>query len=345
MKDHYVVHLTPATGLQASARIARFIAGQLGVPLLDSEAAIRLHLPLGLTPTKRDLTLWFVNGPIAFSGIRDILGTHVLPRTKRVNWCQNDYSIGLPPNKAYSRPTNATTPFRKEFHSVPEVALYTTCWDFMGKFTRLPGGVHYINWNALTYAPMRIAPIAAPQPRVLYYGALREDRKSAIAKLLDSPHVDVSVSRKTVDVCAQWRALALSAVLLQAATTGPTPATKNSNHYGVQPLLGTISGYAHSIYMADTKSNTGAHSLANRFYEVLSTPATVLWLDKAGAQCYVKYGLKDWERYAVGTAADWDRIVHLPPAQCALLAKQQRKLWLRTDPYAHLCAELKEMAK
>lgn len=348
-----VVHLTPVAGsMQASARVARFVADTLKVPLLDDHDSV-LEFWRGLPEHtgQRDLTMLMVNGPIAFSGIRDQLGEWLLPRTQRCVFLQQDYTITMPPNQAYSRPTKAETPFRAEFHSIPEVNLWSTCQDVLAKRQAklVPGYAkdEYVNWNALTYAPADMPP--PESPKLLYYGALRADREAALRRFFDGPaglNTVISMSNPNKTMTAKWIDIVGNGPGFVGPLKGEGRRAVNGNRWGEQALLGSIGAYQHALYIADDASNGAFHSLANRFYEALSTPATVLWLDAAGAATYEKAGLRGWENYAVADGAQLaENMTAARKQTLRKLADSQRKLWLTTDPFKDLQAKVRQLGR
>lgn len=351
-----VVHLTTVAGsMQASARLARFLADTLGVALVDDVHSMRKFLNgTGITPRTaplRQLTVLFVNGPIAFCGYRDPMGAEMLPYVDRVFWVQQDYTITMPPNQAYSRPTKAETPFRAEFHKIPHVHLWSTCQDVLQRRQQklVPGYEldEYVNWNALTYAPVLADPPSFP--KLFYYGALRAGRTRTLCRFFDGPHGDnvvISLSNMNVRTIGGWRDVVGPYPHLLGPCKGAERPRKalNGNKWGEQLLVDTLCGYQHALYIADDTSNTAFHSLANRFYEVLSTPYTVLWLDAAGEATYRAAGLKHYDRYMVdplGLAG----VLLCKPKALHKLAEDQRKLWLATDPFKALQAQVKQLAR
>ena len=327
MENVYVVHLTPARGMQASARIARFLSTEYEAPLLDTKEAIDEHFRGNYT--NRDATLLFVNGAIAFSGIREELAEHVLPFTKTLVWVQNDYTIQIPANPSISGPSKADLPFRRQFGYVPQVKLWSTCEDVIKR-----KGGKYVDWNKLTYAPFQTE--YPSRNAVFYYGALRENRKVAFNRLLNSLHIQVSVSRSTTSIIQQWKDICPDIKFAEFETEATIFSSHNENNHGEQPLLSRIAEFRHSVYIGDDKSNDGSHSLANRFYEVLSTPYTVLWLDAAGAKAYEKFGLENWKHFTVSSNEEWDTISQIDQEECIKMAKYQRQVWLQEDPYHQL---------
>lgn len=351
-----VVHLTQVAGsMQASARVAQFLADTMGVALVDDAESMHYFLRgAGARGLDRDLTLYFVNGPIAFCGFRDDMGTHLLPRTRRVVWCQQDYTITLPPNQAYSRPTTAETPFRAEFHSIPHVNLWSTCQDVLAKRQKkmVAGYDHdeYVNWNALTYAPMPDDDIeVSERDRLLYYGALRADRLSRLRYFFKhagvAPKLDISASHLNVKTVGQWEEIAPGAGVFAPLKGSSVYKPTNGNRWGAQLLNQHIAAYGHALYLADDASTKAFHSLANRFYEALSAPRTVLWLDKAGAHTYETAGLRRWEDFAVDGPEELAKKLNIGRAAGEKLAARQREYWMVTDPFKSLQAQVRKLTK
>lgn len=348
-----VVHLTPVDGsMQASARVARFLADTLNLPLVDSADTMfdYLRRSAELGHGQRDITAIFVNGPIAFCGFRDEMGLNLLPHVKRVVWVQQDYTITLPPNQAYSRPTKAETPFRAQFHSIPEVHLWSTCQDVLAKRQAklVPGYAkdEYVNWNALTYAPADMPP--PESPKLLYYGALRADREAALRRFFDGPaglNTVISMSNPNKTMTAKWIDIVGNGPGFVGPLKGEGRRAVNGNRWGEQALLGSIGAYQHALYIADDASNGAFHSLANRFYEALSTPHTVLWLDAAGAATYEKAGLRRWRDYAVEDGEELAANMRRKPAALRANARNQRDYWLITDPFKALQAKVKQLGR
>jgi hypothetical protein len=357
-----VVHLTPVEGsMQASARVARWLATAMGVPLIDDAVSLDffLHCISGHPddkPGHRDVTVFFVNGPIAFCGFRDEMGKLLLPRVRRVVWVQQDYTITLPPNQAYSRPTKAETPFRAEFHKIPHVHLWSTCIDVLAKRQdkQVPGCeyVDYVNWNALTYAPMpkdwhqNGERLFEMNSGLFYYGALRAGRVRRLIDLLSTnAPVTIGASNLNARTAKEWELIAPNAQLRGPTKGEARYVPTNRNTFGYSAVILEIAMYRHSLYVADDESNTAFHSLANRFYEVLSTPLTVLWLDAAGAATYDRAGLQGWERFAVKNANHVAARLRMTNKELTRMAEEQRALWLSKDPYKQLKDQLKDIVK
>lgn len=338
MKNSIVLHLNSTkNSMQASARMARFLSAELKIPLIDTPEALQR---VKERVTSRKLTMFFVNGTPAFSPMVDNLGTDLFPLVQRVFWIQNDYTIMLPPHQGHSRPTNAVTPFRKNFFFIPEFHLWSTCKDILQK--RRYKGNHpldfYINWNALTYAPFE-SELETRHKALLYYGALRADRKPTFRRYLNSAAVRISASSKIGKVKDEWAEIAPSARLLPIKPHTPT-VSSNGNTYGESSLLTFLDKYRHSLYMSDQKSLSGMHSFANRYYEVLSCPDTVLWLEKAGSPGYELNKLDSYEDFIIGSVKDLETRVRMPEADRQALAKFQRENWIGKDPYLKLVRRL-----
>lgn len=358
-----VVHLTPVYGsLQASARLARFLSEELQAPLIDDAETMYTFLTaaghnLGNIGT-RDITCVMANGPIAFCGFRDEMGGHLLPNVERLVWVQQDYTITMPPHQSYSRPTVAETPFRKEFFSIPKVSLWSSCQDVLAKRqNKWPHTQHqddeYVDWNALTYAPMGLGTEQLHSGvinEVFYYGALRAGRMQAISRFLGGMKqcaCTVSVSNPRANVMQEWRTITCDIPNFVHPAKDPDVkyATRNGNRYGVSALVPMIARFKHSLYIGDDDSNRNFHSLANRFYEVLSTPDTVLWLDAAGYATYMAAGLRGWEEFAVENGAALQDKLAIRESTRKRLAAKQRSRWFITDPYDALVAQVNVLSQ
>jgi hypothetical protein len=135
-----------------SVRIARMVADELGLPLVDSRT---------MNDDAVDV-LFIVNGAYAFCSCLETLGT-AIERAQRVVWIQNDYTI-IPPKKVGS----AESPFRKAFRNrfdqgKPDTDFWSTCEDF----AKLTSGSCLINWNCLTEEAARRGQRSAPVLRQL----------------------------------------------------------------------------------------------------------------------------------------------------------------------------------
>lgn len=156
-----VMHFTkcsPGTTL-ASAGIARYIAKELGIMLIDDQASCRRALA---QPCKNIL---LVNSPFAFCKFRDI-ALRLIGRGNRLIWVQNDYAI--------KRPSQVRKP--------------DITW------TTIPDEGQYINWNQLTWCPKLRQDGGHQEPGLFYYGAFRAGREGAFERYLCTDKYPVHVS-------------------------------------------------------------------------------------------------------------------------------------------------------
>lgn len=236
-----VAHMTPVVpeSTIASARIANFIATELGYTLVDRAE----NVPIG--PIER---LVIVNGPMAFCGFLDELGGMVL-RAKQVVWAQNDYTLHPP-----AAESNAKSPFRAAFAAR---SLRPTYWTTVLNNVQ-EGSDAYVNWNQLTWAPIEPSN-STTTPELLYYGAYRTQREEAFKRFFDTPLYQTLVST-TVIRGKKFRALNPNIIIV--------PPFKTVADYAHCRL---------SLYIADKKSCTQQHSPANRFYECISARIPLLF--------------------------------------------------------------------
>ena len=182
----YVIHLTSCAGRTtlASAKIARWLSGQLGAELVDRRVR---SVPRS---TRR---VFFVNSPVAFCSFRDQLAGWARSADEVV-WVQNDYAI--------KAPRSVRGLVTRLWTTIPDLA--TGARDA------------YINWNQLTYSPVELA---RPSARGLfYYGAFRAGRVRYFKKYLCTDRYPVSVST-TRKAARKFAELAPSARLLPPFTS------------------------------------------------------------------------------------------------------------------------------
>lgn len=241
MSNDFVVHMTKvvAGSTVASGRIATFISTTLDLPLIDTEAKAQ-----GL---KEIDTLIIVNGPMAFCDFLPELG-RLVSIAHKVVWVQNDYTIAPP--KASG---DAESPFRKAFADKKLRPIYwTTVSD------NVQGGDDtYVNWNALTWD---VRPMQVPEVQGLfYYGAFREHRVKSFEKFFSTEYYDVHIST------TGQRATKFKSIAPNVNIVAPS-----------KDIISDIGKYQASIYIEDDKSHHQFHSLANRFYECVSSGGPLL---------------------------------------------------------------------
>jgi hypothetical protein len=135
----------------ASAKIARFIAKLLGVPLIHEIDDFKDSAVFN-----KDL-IFFVNSPFVYCDFRkDFYEMIKVPDQRRV-WIQNDYALEI---------------------RAPEPIFWTTIPD---KFIKNPKD-SYINWNQLSYIPQDVN--LSRTNGLMYYGAFRKGRLNYFEKYL-----------------------------------------------------------------------------------------------------------------------------------------------------------------
>jgi len=146
-----VVHFTEVlnkTSL-ASARVARFIATELGLEIIDNA-----------NKADKYETLIVVNSPFAFCTWRET-AKELIEKADRYIWVQNDYAID--------------NPLKRKPDEI---------WSIIVK-----EGTKYINWNSLMFKPNPKPLKKKYVDGLLYYGAYRKGRIKYFEKYLkDKPY-------------------------------------------------------------------------------------------------------------------------------------------------------------
>lgn len=250
----------------ASVRIARFLAKTLRVDVCWDESVAEEPLDV----------LVIVNGAFAFAGntLLAALGTAIVS-AGRVVWIQNDWTI-IPPKDE----SNAESPFRAAFRTrrltgMSPVDYWTTVEVMSRAGERSPlghalgAGSAYVNWNALTFDPVRhtyAIPPKHPKHRdeLIYYGSFRKDRVKYFDRYFREPKTALRIScpnRKFTESYAHE--------LLR--------------HEGkiTEPMSIWLHRRGLGLYLEDTKSHSEFHSPANRFYEMLSAGLPMVFQPEA----------------------------------------------------------------
>ncbi len=323
-----VVSINATSG--ASYFTAQLFSSVCKCPLVTDEASLKQFLR---SSTGQRFRVIMVNGALAFCKIRDQIGKYLLPRTDHLVWVQTDYTIRVPVHKSGGKPSTSETPFRANFYTLPKFSILTTC-EKVPVYKRFK----YVDLARSAYCPAGSMPTIN---KVVYFGALRENREHSIPGMLRMPVPCVVVypSNQQKKILDKWVELLGPHVDIQKLER-----VENDWPFAYKPLIEEISQYQHSLYTADSKSNVEYHGLSTRFFEVMSTPGTILWLDAAGRNTYEKAGLKDWQKFAVRNARELFEKTKLPRATLQQIAKAQRKLWLKGgNPYKEVRAELQQL--
>ena len=294
------------TSIVASTNLAIWLGKTLNLPVLYDA---------GVTAEPWDVLI-IVNGAFAFCKHLAELGSAV-QRAGRVVWAQQDYTI-VPP-----KPTSdAESPFRKAFadrhaEGLPGIDYWTT----VARNAKATPQSRYINWNSLTYTATPSSTIQKERskvvPRLLYYGAYRNNRESAFMRYFGDPDHTALVPTTVSSSLAggkRFKELYPAVEVLPAFERGTFAAT--------------LRGYALGLYIEDKKSHTEFHSPANRFYEMLGAglpmvfePEAVPMLARAGFEVGA---------YTAVTAKDLKLLLR----QAELVGQEQREKWGKN--YRHL---------
>lgn len=287
-----VMHFTKCslTSTMASARIARFILDVISKKkntdcyLIDDKDSANSK-----NASEPFDILFVVNSPFGFCDWRDE-AVEICNSAEYVLWVQNDYAI-KPPSQFKSNGT--------------QISQYlTTCED------GTDDSAQYIDWNKLTYNPDLVAFRSKKAHKIhglFYYGAFREGREDAFKKYLDTVLYPPLVSttpktrQKFMDMNTQ----------------------RNIKYYDAFTNLSQITMFQTSLYIEDKGSHGKMHSLANRFYEMLSAGLAIC-IDKESGPIFKRYGLKGYERFLVDSPWDVDKVVRTEWSKWASL---QRADW------------------
>jgi hypothetical protein len=296
-----------------SVRIARMVADELGLPLVDSRT---------MNDDAVDV-LFIVNGAYAFCSCLETLGT-AIERAQRVVWIQNDYTI-IPPKKVGS----AESPFRKAFRNrfdqgKPDTDFWSTCEDF----AKLTSGSCLINWNCLTVDTAKPATIkkrrAEANAQLLYYGSFRADRKKHFDRYFTDPRVEVvisSPSRKFRDSYVNARVMHADKITID--------------------FFDYIGHFGMGLYLEDRRSHREFHSPPNRFYEMLSAGLPILFQPECGTM--LRRAGYDPSPYQAGAPLEVERMMKKRED----IGEAQRAAWLKKvlDEREKLPLALREAAK
>lgn len=222
-----VLHVNSASPLSRSPtmRIASFVADELGIPLIcDTTSAYKYR------KTRFDV-LFVKHGMLKFSQHRDI-ALELFNRAGCIIDMENDYTF-----KPDTRMCGGN-----------RLGSYF-------QWSTVEGRHKYVNWNVLTWLPLRAwfkpAPLPAPTKRgLLYYGAHRPDRVPYFERYFANTRYSVAIStyrgqRAFTETCG-----------------------RDSMHF-IPPIRNpyAITQYEATVYIEDKTSHKLYTSPANRFYE------------------------------------------------------------------------------
>jgi len=288
-----VMHFTKCsrTSTIASARIASFIERTISQSFEEPVELIHEAASAHHAADKHSI-LFVVNSPFGFCDWRD-RAIRIAENATSIIWVQNDYAI-KPPSQ-----------FKKFGIKIDE--WWTTCMDVA---TGADG--RYIDWNMLTYNDrLRQQGTEASQviPGLLYFGAYRQGRQSSFEEYLNTVlyQVRVSTTRKNIEKFMQMNS------------------HKTIKYYEPFQTLGQLVRFQTSIYIEDDGSHGQNHSLANRFYEMLSAGVAIC-IDEKASSIFKVYDLPQWQDFVVSSAHDVRKVVEKNYKEWST---RQAKLWRR----------------
>lgn len=284
----------------ASARIARFVAKTLDVPLVWDASIREMRLDL----------LILVNGAFSFCNVRDDVAVAVR-RAKRIVWIQNDYMIYPPVHDGTAQSIFRRAFVRRNEKGLPRMDLWTTVEENASKTK----ASRYVNWNMLTALPKPLKITRNHADNLLYYGSWRPGRGKSF---------DQYFKRRKM-------ALAISSASKKFAERYP-----HAEHLGVIPrdeFFHTLNAHGFGLYIEDSRSHRQFHSPANRFYEMLSAGLPMVF--EPDSRGMLKKAGFDPKRYIVHDQRDIRRLM----AERDDIARDQRDRWwrpFRTELRDHL---------
>lgn len=284
-----VMHFTKCsmTSTLASAKIARFIMRVL-MERKDNCCLIDdKHSALGPYAENLDV-LFIVNSPFGFCDWREE-ALEVCKKAECIIWVQNDYAI-KPPSQFKS-------------HDIKIFKCLSTCEG--------PGNV-YMDWNKLTF-DLSLTKFRSKKAHqiygLFYYGAYRENRESSFKKYFNQTLYPPLISttpksrQKFMDINSH----------------------RNSRYFDPFTSLSQITMFQTSIYIEDDGSHGKMHSLANRFYEMLSAGLAIC-IDKDSEFIFKHYNIP---RYAEFLVNDFWNVNDIVKQDWRKWASLQRELWVR----------------
>jgi hypothetical protein len=240
----------------ASARIARFVAKTLNVPLLW-DASVR--------DTRWDVLI-LVNGAFSFCNVRDDLAVAVR-RAKRIVWIQNDYAIYPPVPDGVAESTFRRAFVIREERGRPRMDLWTTIEENAQKTK----SSRYVNWNMLTALKIPLRITRNHSDDLFYYGSWRQYRDKSFDRFFSTRRIPVSISSASKKFAERYPHARAAGMIERGA------------------FFHELNAHGFGLYIEDVRSHRQFHSPANRFYEMLSAGLPMLFepesramLQKAG---------------------------------------------------------------
>lgn len=228
----------------ASARIARFVAKTLDVPLLW-DASVR--------DTRWDLLI-LVNGAFSFCNVRDDLAVAVR-KARRIVWIQNDYAIYPPVPDGVAESTFRRAFVIREERGLPRMDLWTTIEENTSKTQ----SSRYVNWNMLTALPKPLRVTRNVSDDLFYYGSWRQYRDKSFDRFFAKRRLPVSISSASKKFAERYPHAQIVGMLERGA------------------FFHELNAHGFGLYIEDSRSHRQFHSPANRFYEMLSAGLPMLF--------------------------------------------------------------------
>lgn len=274
----------------ASARIARFVAKTLDVPLVWDASIRDMRLDL----------LILVNGAFSFCNVRDDVAVAVR-RAKRIVWIQNDYAIYPPVHDGSAKSIFRRAFVRRTEDGKPRMDLWTT----IEENTSVTKSSRYVNWNALTAlkTPMKIN--ARSEADLFYYGSFRSNRVRSFDQFLRSKKLPIALSSASKKFEERYP---------HAHIVSTIPR---------DDFYPELNRHGFGLYIEDGRSHRQFHSPANRFYEMLSAGLPMVF--EPESRTMLKKAGFDPKRYIVRDQRDIRRL--MPERDD--IAQEQRDRWWR----------------
>jgi hypothetical protein len=289
VKNVFVAHLTKCSeaSMVASVKIAKWLSAYMGAPLLDTTDKVEAALK------QKPRAMLLVNSPTGFapSEMRWAVA-EMANKAEQYIFVNNDYKM-LPPSQV-----------QRVAERLKRPVLRPSVWSTVPTFGWKQPQDHYVNWNQLTYNPLK-KPADHVRAGLFYWGALRQGREEYFAKYLNTTAYPVAISTPKVS----WKKWFKYVPEESATFLG-----------SCQNLIQTASEYQATIYIEDKKSHSVYCSPANRFYEAISAK-TLLLVDRNAANTLVTAGVRNVEPFVVGS----DKDVRAALKHRTLLLAKQKK--------------------
>lgn len=287
----------------ATARLARFLSGVLGAPIMDRQE----HFDEWEQSGELYDAIFIINGIPLYCNYRESLykcfSEHA-QAGKKIFWVGQDYNGKMMPQTHQYAEMVASPNFKLL------AAFERAAW---GNKAVRENQYEYIDWNALTYDPLpelqehlvNGAPIKPKINGLLYYGAARSNRFHKFEQYYGYG--------KGAGVERYFSASsALASGSLTKRLGKQVDGTENFevdfnwvSSFNINNVSESISNYAASLHIEDEANAQFFCSLPNRVYEIISS-GSLLLIDKDCVQSYLKsgYQLADIEPLVVSSMED-----------------------------------------